>query len=79
MPTDLPPDYKPAATPPTGPGAVPDPATPAAGVAPVRNPDGADVVIPGPAGDVVDQPGRNEPGSPGDQVGIPAPAGMPSF
>jgi hypothetical protein len=84
MPTDLPPDYKPAK-----PGDV----TPGEGKAPglVPSPQGEDLKggrpsgpnagtdgRPGATGDVVDPPGwKTTPGS--DPIGVPTPAGTPTF
>ncbi len=75
MPTDLPPDYKPAPipTPPTpGEDALDPTGDPRAGVG---------KGTPGPAGDVVDPPGWAEPAiAPGgNPIGVPTPAGTPTF
>ena len=81
MPTDLPPDYKPQPIPsPGSPGSTP--ASPGDdAVNPVGNPGGLGVGGSGPAGDVVDPPGWSEPpvGPGNNPLGVPTPAGTPSF
>ena len=83
MPTDLPPDYKPQPIPAPNPGAAP--ASPghsgADSLDPIGRPGGSGVGSSGPRGDVVDPPGWSEPSvGPGNSpVGVPTPAGTPSF
>ena len=88
MPTDLPPDYKPkpASDPanpphPNDPGAVAPPAGEDARDPTGRPDSGPRSGVPGSDGDVVDPPGWPEPATgPGDSpIGVPSPAGTPSF
>ena len=73
MPTDLPPDYKPAPKPEPG-EPKPLPGVPEPGVD-SPNPD----PLPTPGGDVVDVPGWPQPpGVPG-VTPVPSPAGTPTF
>ena len=83
MPTDLPPDYRPKSAPePKKPG---PPALPMPQGEDARDPMGTprptpNAGTPGPKGDVVDPPGWAEPvGGPGEGLGVPTPAGTPSF
>ncbi|MBV8848393.1 MAG: hypothetical protein JOZ16_02280 [Methylobacteriaceae bacterium] len=88
MPTDLPPDYKPTPKPdtepadPNAPGSVPTPPGKdmPGHVADVPQP-GPGVGAPGPGPDVIDPPGWREPPivPGGDPIGVPTPAGTPSF
>ena len=89
MPTDLPPDYKPR--PASDPANPPHPNDPGAVAPPrgedVRDPSGRPSSGPrspegaGPSGDVVDPPGWGEPslGPDSNPLGVPSPAGTPTF